>query len=134
MTTNNQAALQAAATVFSEAKAYVRPETVTGMAWQFKLWLDRKDTEDEAKREQAETVSHHISCSSRIRVARFACDCAPVKYEDVAANAAAHPTPEMQQAGAEPQTPKPGPRVSGPHQPGCILLHPHTSDKCVSFK
>jgi hypothetical protein len=84
MTTNAQAALAAAAVVFSGSKHYASINTVQGMAAQFKRWLDAKDTEDAAKAEEpTETVSHHISCASRIRQAPFPCDCKPVEYDEL---------------------------------------------------
>lgn len=46
MTTNAQASLQAAATIYSESKGYASVQTIQGMAAQFKRWLDAKDKED----------------------------------------------------------------------------------------
>jgi len=49
MTTNAQAALQAAATVHAGSKGYTSAQTVTNMAFQFKNWLDTKDRQDAEK-------------------------------------------------------------------------------------
>lgn len=82
MTTNNQAALQAAATVFAGGRGHTAPADVKGMAQAFKGWLDAQDAIDQsktavAKVEQAETVSHHISCSSR---RAKECNCSALPY------------------------------------------------------
>ena len=50
MTTNAQAALQAAATVHAGSKGYTSAQTVTNLAYQFKHWLDRHDAMDEEKK------------------------------------------------------------------------------------
>ncbi len=73
--TNAQAALQAACTVFTGKDA--SPNTVQGLAMNFKRWLDRQDLE--AKEPE---VSHHITCASRkVLMGRTAlCDCTPVPY------------------------------------------------------
>lgn len=57
MTTNAQAALQAAATVHAGSKGYSAPQTVTNMAYQFKNWLDMHDRRDAEKAaEERDTV------------------------------------------------------------------------------
>jgi hypothetical protein len=47
MTTNAQAALQAAATIYGMTEGDASVQTVQGMAAQFKRWLDAKDAEDQ---------------------------------------------------------------------------------------
>jgi len=57
MTTNAQAALQAAATVYSGGRGHTAPEHVKGMAAAFKLWLDNQDrAEARVAKEQADKV------------------------------------------------------------------------------
>lgn len=43
MSTNAQAALQAAATVYGQTRAYYSPRIITGLADEFKAWLDKQD-------------------------------------------------------------------------------------------
>lgn len=56
--TNAQAALQAAATIYTGSRGNVSVETVTGMASMFKRSLDKADRDDEQRwvREQAPAV------------------------------------------------------------------------------
>lgn len=81
MNTNAQAALQAAATVFAEGRQHTSPDTVLGMAYVFKRWLDKHDTMEQERAKEPE-VSHHISCSSR-KGSAFKCTCQPVPYMQV---------------------------------------------------
>lgn len=72
--TNAQAALQAAATVFSGGRGHTAPADVKGMAASFKNWLDHQDKEQE----KSEEVSHHITCASR---RSSNCTCSPLPYD-----------------------------------------------------
>lgn len=61
MTTNAQAALQAAATVYSGGRGHTAPEHVKGMAAAFKLWLDNQDRAGaRVVEEQAQPRPHSI--------------------------------------------------------------------------
>lgn len=71
MTTNAQAALQAAATAFSGRMKAVIAEEVLSLAVHYKAWLDSTEPPEE--------VSHHISCVSRRNIE---CNCTPVPYRD----------------------------------------------------
>ena len=105
---NAQAALAAATSVYSMTDGDVNPRVITGMAAQFKRWLDTKDAEDLAAVAVPE-VSHHISCDSRKVLNDYPapCTCTPVPY-----------TPENphytrcgchQAVAVAPLPPKPGP-------------------------
>lgn len=76
MTTNAQAALQAAATVYGGGRGHTAPDHVKAMANQFKQWLDKHDQQAQAEPE----VSHHISCATRRRNLQLGCDCVPKPY------------------------------------------------------
>lgn len=73
MTTNAQAALQAAATAMQGRQHANDPGSLTGLADKLKVWLDRQDAKEE--------VSHHISCHTRLKIGA-PCSCTPVPYEE----------------------------------------------------